>query len=46
MRTSTSAPRGRFSMGDGRRLVNLVLILTAIAAGIIFGVWTFEAIAD
>ena len=31
-------------MGDGRRFVNLVLILAAIAAGIVFGVWSFEAV--
>ena len=33
-------------MGDTQRLVNLVLILAAIAAGIVFGVWAFEAITD
>lgn len=31
-------------MGDGRRFANLVLILGAIAAGIVFGVWVFDSI--
>ena len=31
-------------MGDGRRLANLVMILAAIAAGIVFGVWAFDGI--
>ena len=31
-------------MGDGRRLANLVLLVAAIAAGIVFGVWSFESI--
>ena len=31
-------------MGDARRLANLVMLLAAIAAGIAFGVWAFDAI--
>lgn len=32
-------------MGDGRRLANLVMILAAIAAGIVLGVWVFRSVA-
>ena len=31
-------------MGDGRRLANLLMLLAAIAVGIVFGIWTFEGI--
>lgn len=31
-------------MGDGRRAVNLLMLLAAIVAGIVFGVWTFESV--
>jgi hypothetical protein len=31
-------------MGDGRRLANLLMLVAAIAAGIIFGVWVFESV--
>jgi len=31
-------------MGDGRRFANLVMILAAIAAGILFGIWVFEEV--
>ncbi len=30
-------------MGDGRRAANLVMLLAAIAVGIAFGVWVFDA---
>jgi hypothetical protein len=33
-------------MGDGRRLANLLMLLAAIVAGIVFGVWTFEGITS
>jgi hypothetical protein len=33
-------------MGDGRRALNVLLLLTAIAAGILFGIWTFDAISS
>lgn len=32
-------------MGDGRRLAILVMLLAAIAAGIVFGIWTYDAIS-
>jgi hypothetical protein len=32
-------------VGDGRRALNLLLLLGAIAAGILFGIWSFEAIS-
>lgn len=32
-------------MGDGRRLANLVMLLAAIAIGILFGIWSFDAIS-
>jgi hypothetical protein len=31
-------------MSDARRFANLVMLLAAIAAGIVFGVWAFDAI--
>jgi hypothetical protein len=31
-------------MGDGRRLANLVMLLAAVAAGIVFGVWVFDSV--
>jgi hypothetical protein len=31
-------------MGDARRFANLVMILGAIAAGIVLGIWVFEAV--
>ena len=31
-------------MGDGRRALNLFMLLAAIAAGILFGVETFDSI--
>jgi hypothetical protein len=31
-------------MGDGRRLANLVMLVVAVAVGIIFGVWVFESV--
>ena len=33
-------------MGDARRLATLVMLLAAIAAGILFGVWVFESVTD
>lgn len=31
-------------MGDARRFANLVMLVAAIAAGIIFGVWVFDSV--
>ena len=33
-------------MSDAGRALILVVILAAIAGGIVFGVWTFDAVAD
>ncbi len=31
-------------MGDGRRLANLVMLLAAVAVGIVFGVGVFDSV--
>jgi len=31
-------------MGDARRLANLVMLVAAVAAGIVFGVWVFDSV--
>ena len=31
-------------MGDGRRLANLLMLLAAVATGILFGDWAFDSI--
>ena len=33
-------------MSDTRRLAIAVMLLAAIAAGILFGVWLFEAVTE
>ena len=33
-------------MSDGRRLATALMLLTAILAGIVFGVWVFEAVTE
>ena len=32
-------------MSDARRFANLVTIVAALAAGIVFGEWTFDSLA-
>jgi hypothetical protein len=31
-------------MGDGRRLANLLMLIAAVAVGIVFGVWVFDSV--
>jgi hypothetical protein len=31
-------------MGDGQRLANLLMLVAAVAVGIVFGVWVFDSV--